>query len=100
MSKKFWCSFEVLGSNLTHFEYHGPWWVSWHTELPAGLGLTICAAVIAENEEGAKRILGDAFDPGYSHEGWRFLDEKPSDWSPYSDRFPRAEWMGLEWVPK
>jgi len=23
----------------------------------------------------------------------RFVTQKPADWSPFSDRFPRADWM-------
>jgi len=26
---------------------------------------------------------------------WRFVEERPDDWSPFSDRFPQADWM--EW---
>lgn len=90
--KSYWlswyCPLELRGM----FELHWPWWVS-------GVRLgdeaeTVCAAVRAESEKAAKRIIIDAHDePRPDDLEWRFIEERPADWSPFNDRFQKADWM-------
>jgi len=74
------------------FELHSPWWIS-------GEGddyKTIVAAVKAESEKQAKDIIEESYDvPLFLDPSpeWRFCDKRPDDWSPFCDRFPRADWM-------
>lgn len=92
------------------------WWVSWHGEAPftlrwpwwiSGFGLTVnrfafdeererlsfCAAVIAPDRQAAADIIVAAHDTAPRDLEWRFLEERPDDWSPFSERFPKANWM-------
>ncbi len=72
------------------WELHSPWWVSGYRgsdDAP-----TICAAVKAESAEEAKASIHRAYDMPCTLE-FRFVEEKPPGWSPFSDRFRRAEWM-------
>lgn len=90
MASNYWVRFYVDGSAYPHFEYHGPWWVS---------GLTgdgeqyICAAVRARDEAHAEAIINASFDAGYGVQEFSFADVQGSSWSPFCDRFPRADWM-------
>ena len=85
--KRFWLSWLYNGP----FEYTGPWWVSgalFHSQIP-----TICAAVIAESEDKAKEKIFQSHDDPNVYLEWRFCTEKPDDWAPFSERFPKATWM-------
>jgi hypothetical protein len=53
---------------------------------------TICAAIIAEDEEAARRIVIEAHDKPVVPE-WRFVEARPEDWTPFCDRFQRKDWM-------
>lgn len=77
------------------FTLEWPWWIS-------GAALysdnttrdTICAAVMARNETHAKDIIRDAHDDHRAKIQWRFVRvDLPQAWSPFSERFPRADWM-------
>lgn len=47
---RYWCRFYVVESELQHFEYHGPWWVSgWALSDPPAA--VVCAAVLAASED-------------------------------------------------
>lgn len=89
--KSWWVSW--WGANGA-FEYHGPWWISGEREdgLPC-----FCAAVRAKDEAGAKRVIEKAHDPGCSPGEWRFVSVRLRGWEPFSDRFPRADWMKWPW---
>lgn len=94
---KFWMSFWL--PNSVAFEYKGPWWVSGH-RFPRGLDNdysedSICAAVKAESERAAKELLLAGIEQPHQDVEWRFIEEKPADWSPYSGRFQKSE--GVEW---
>lgn len=88
--KRFWISWEhTVGGPV--FELDSPWWIS-------GYGFdgdmeTICAAVLAENEEAAKRLVLDSYDESPGEVEWRFCNERPDDWTPFCDRFRQAKWM-------
>jgi len=90
--KNYWLSWYCPPHLMGKFELHWPWWIS-------GLRVddeheVICAAVRAEDEEAAKRIIIDAHDePRPVDLEWRFVAEKPDDWSPFDDRFQKANWM-------
>jgi hypothetical protein len=75
---------------------HWPWWISgWRLymsdETPDEP--TVCAAVRAESEEAAKEIIIAAHDRRPENMEWRFCEQQPDDWVPFSDRFPKADWM-------
>lgn len=69
------------------FRLDWPWWVT-----STGDTVTICAAIRAESEDVAWAIVREshAGNVGFTT---RFCEAKPADWTPFSDRFPRAEWM-------
>lgn len=84
-SSRWWVSWYGSGP----FEYHGPWWV---TGSGAG-GTTFCAAVIAADEDAAREVIVSAHDDPPVSLAWRFVKPRAGGWSPFSDRFERAEWM-------
>lgn len=90
--KRYWCRFTALATELQHFEYHGPWWLTGEVcaRVPQHC---ICAAVQAESDEGAKAILAGCFDRGHGWAQVDFVIEKPEGWTPFSERFPQADWM-------
>lgn len=88
---RYWISWEYK-ENTGEFELHRPWWVSGYGDDYA----TICAAVIAENEDKAKELIYDCYDIAPAIIKFRFCLEEPSTWSPFTDRFPMAEWMDDE----
>lgn len=97
--KRFWISWyhtPVMGQ----FELHSPWWVSGARHVADRLAFdevreepTICAAVQADHEEAAKAIVQASYDVPPHEIEWRFCEERPDDWSPFSGRFPKADWM-------
>lgn len=89
--KNFWISWYNPG---TTFALASPWWVSGYS----GDAATICAAVRAEDKAAAEEIVYRAMDERPGSIAFRFVEERPSDWSPYNGRFRRAEWMP-EWIP-
>lgn len=82
----FWLSWKHYFED-GEFELHFPWWVS-------GFGddyETIVAAVKADSSEDAWKIIEDAYDYAGVYIEQRFCDE--FEGSPFSDRFPKADWM-------
>jgi hypothetical protein len=76
------------------FELNSPWWISGEND-DAHI---ICAAVRARSEDHAKLLIIMSHDVEHvewasQDINWRFVEERPDTWSPFSDRFPRAEWM-------
>jgi len=90
MMKSFWLSWKHY-PELGAFELHFPWWISGEGEDHK----TVVAAVKAENEVCAKDIVMNSFDIFPSTLEWRFCDERLAGWSPFCDRFSKADWM--EW---
>jgi hypothetical protein len=91
MTKKpFWISW---WSTDVAFTLHTPWWISGHRGDDGAD--SICAAVRAEDEDAAKALVQAAHDDPSVAIEWRFVGERPADWTPFSDRFQRAAWM--EW---
>lgn len=91
---RYWISWYSM-TPLSEFEYHGPWWVSGYD---AEDNPTVCAAVVAENEEVAEEIILGSYDhPENTDVRWRFAEERDSSWEPFTQRFPQADWMKWPW---
>ena len=89
---RFWLSWYAVNdtpSALGAFELHSPWWVSGEGEDD----VSVCAAVIADNEEQAKAAIVASYDDKSVFLKWRFVHQKDDNWSPFSGRFPQAPWM-------
>lgn len=115
--KPFWISWRHYYDHYSEFEIHTPWWTT-----GSGDGFdTICAAVMADNEDAARKQILESYDEPPENpksleiwimpdeggckllptpfEGlvWRFCNEKPEGWSPYGDRFQEPSWA--KWPP-
>lgn len=93
--KRWWVSFWSV--DPSRWEYHGPWWMT--GERSSGEDLvehSICAAVVAVDEDAAKAVISAAHDTPSEIE-WRFLSSRPDDWEPFADRFRRKDWMRWPW---
>lgn len=89
--KSFWISWWHDIEKLGEFELHSPWWRS-------GIRMSddaesICAAIQGYDEAQAKERVLMSYDERPEDLEWRFVEERPDDWSPFSGRFPRAAWM-------
>jgi hypothetical protein len=92
--KRWWVRW--LDGSGGQFEYHGPWWVSGEAFRGDETKTIFVAAVVAENEAAAKRVIEMSQDaPGPLE--WSFVNERADDWSPFCDRFPSADWMQWPW---
>ncbi len=75
------------------FEYDGPWWISgWATDGEGDIPIFV-AAVRAADEGSARRVIEDSYDRPRGVIEWSFSNERPDDWEPFCDRFPRGDWM-------
>ena len=76
------------------FELHTPWWVSgWRMVSEDVNQGTICAAIMATSEDDAQRRVVAAHDREPHHLEFRFVNEQEPGWTPFCDRFERADWM-------
>lgn len=81
------------------FELHHPWWISgyrYQHDVDIGDEIeqpTICAAVKAESMPAAMELIYACYDIRPAVIEFRFCEERPDWWSPYSSRFPKADWM-------
>ncbi len=82
-----WWQTDALGP----FELHTPWWISGSTM--DGDASSICAAVMAADEDAAREAVRASFDERPDRLEFRFVTAKPQGWSPYCDRFQPADWM-------
>jgi hypothetical protein len=88
----YWISYYVPEDRMKDFELHSPWWISGET-MEDRIRVTVVAAVRAMTEAAAAKRFRDAFDSRPEFEE-RFITEVDGrGWSPFSDRFPQAEWM-------
>lgn len=85
--QRYWISW-YHSDDFTPFSLHSPWWCSGWSDRAE----TICAAVQAKDADDAKQQITAAYDIP-AELTFRFVNEKPADWSPFCERFPRAEWM-------
>src|SRR5262245_50150833 len=102
--RRWWVSWWHNPSRDGDFELKSPWWVTGYRHVDQArtdgsvygedVEQSICAAVLAESEDAAVAEILNAYDeyPGRAGER-RFVEERPDDWSPYSDRFPKVLWM-------
>ncbi len=90
---RYWCRFYLFTAELPSFEYHGPWWITGTTDSSFGEQSVVCAAVVADSEDAARTVLRKCFDPGHGLIEWSFVEQRPDDWEPFTDRFPRRDWM-------
>ena len=84
----------ILFPRLVHaraFELHWPWWVT-GSKIDVD-EKSVCAAVKAENGDCAKNIVLSSYDARPYDVEWDFVEERGNGWSPFSGRFPRADWM-------
>lgn len=92
---RYWVSWWGAGA----FEYDGPWWVSGAREWVNATAESdewqpsICAAVLAEDEDQARSIIAHAHDNEDTPIEWRFTNRREDNWAPFCERFPRADWM-------
>ena len=96
--KPYWLSWWCDEDDYGKWELHSPWWVT--GEDPEGR-LSICAAVWAGSHESAQGIIHDCYDEPPSELDWRSVEQKPPEFDPFTDRFPRRDWMkwGVEFDP-
>jgi ribosomal protein L15E len=93
--KNYWLSWYATRESGP-WKLDSPWWVSGWRFKPGSDEIeepTICAAVRADSEAEAKEIVMRAHDRRPDTIKWRFCEERPSGWSPFHKRFPRAKWM-------
>lgn len=101
--KNYWLSWYHDYTNYTEFEIHSPWWES--GICGDGKRVTIVAAIQAESPEHAQSVVYLAYDKKGKKKAqkypkkleWRFCNQQEDDWSPFCDRFPKADWM--KWTP-
>ena len=85
-----WVSEEKFGE----FELHFPWWVSGSRGSDdAGI---LCAAVKAENKQLAAKLIYMAYDVVPEKIEFRFFEPRPLNWSPFTTRFQKSDWMKWE----
>jgi hypothetical protein len=96
--RPFWVSW-YTSKALGPFEWHGPWWITGQTceEPPRS---TVCAAVLAVDEEHAKEAIRLAYDKRQADLEWRFCNERERGWAPWkvndpthTSRFQPRPWM-------
>jgi len=81
VSTRYWVSF--WSADPSKWEYHGPWWVTGYRDVEDSQQESICAAVVADNDDHARRIIEDAHDKGHAPVEWRFITENEPTWSPF-----------------
>lgn len=86
----YWVSWYCPAELYGKFELHSPWWVSGED---AEGRYTICAAIKAGSDDGARETIYECYDDRPSSIEFRFVEERPDDWLPFNDRFPQAGWM-------
>ncbi len=89
---RFWISWRHNTNTQGPFNLQWPWWV----EGVNGDDI-IYAAVIAKSPRRAKHIIHQAYANREAEMevelDYRFFEVKPEAWTPFSERFPRQDWM-------
>lgn len=78
------------GSPNCDFALASPWWCSGWDGRDRPI---FVAAVRAPSGEAAMKKIKTAHTRGATMIEWSFVNLRPDDWSPFGDRFPRADWM-------
>lgn len=89
---KYWISWWDDVERLPEFERQQPWWTSGEDDEGR---VSLCTAAIANSEQEAKDQIRSNYDYPPESLDWRFIQERPEDWSPFNSRFQKASWM--EW---
>lgn len=90
--RPFWVSW--WANPAVPFTWDGPWWISgWRFLANDDEQDSICAAVMAASAAAAEAVIRAAHDDPSCQLEFRFCEERPLDWSPFSERFPRRDWM-------
>jgi hypothetical protein len=95
----YWLSWEHR-EEYGEFELHSPWWVSGIACYADGAEVeTVCAAIRANSGAAAKDAVLSCYDvtPDRETVVFRFVEERPEGWNPFSGRFPADDWM--RWPP-
>jgi hypothetical protein len=71
------------------FLLNSPWWI---TGEDAG-SVSVCAAVRSFDCFTAMSAIRKCYDKEPSGIEFRFCEKREEGWSPFSDRFPKANWM-------
>jgi len=90
--RSFWISWYSYAPRDT-FELHSPWWCSGYD---ADGNDILIAAVRAEDEDAAWAQVRAAYDDQPAAVAERFVEDVPDDWSPFSGRWPKADWMAWD----
>jgi hypothetical protein len=85
----YWLSWQH-SKKLGSYELHWPWWVSGCDD---GGYHSLCAAIIARDEDAVREVVYDCYDARPQHIEFRFIEERPDHFVPYSDRFRWQSWM-------
>ena len=76
------------------FESIFPWWISGYFYDDNDNAMVILvAAVKAVDENAAEEIIKSSYDEYYQDLNFSFVNEKSLEWSPFCDRFQKANWM-------
>lgn len=76
--------------SFSPFELYSPWWISGEAHDGAQ---SICAAIKAIDEHDARCIVLNSYDSLPDKLRFRFNSYREKDWTPFSDRFQKADWM-------
>lgn len=88
--RPYWVSFH---SRSGTFELHSPWWISGYGSEDDAEFDIICAALMATDDEDVRRQISACHDEPDFQAWFRFIEPRAPDWSPFSDRFRKADWM-------
>lgn len=93
-NRNYWVSWYST-AEMGEWELHSPWWKS--GVRGSDHAATICAAIRAISPEEVRRKVAAAYDVRIENPltdiEWRFINQRADDWEPFTDRFPRADWM-------
>jgi len=85
--KKYWVSW-VHKEGDGAFELHSPWWISGYDSNDNPM---ICAAI--KTDMIPEHHIRLSYDNPPEDIAFRFAEERPEKWSPFCDRFAKADWM-------
>ena len=75
------------------FKYPGPWWHRLGKTGDGQMLVAMFAAITAENERAVKAIVVQNLLKGAKIMQWNNPVLRLPGWSPFSEAFPRGEWM-------
>ncbi len=89
--KKYWTSW-YHSERFGLFELHFPWWISGYDYDGNLDNPIVCAAIVANDEQDAREIIESSYRDDVQLT-FRFIHEKPDNWSPFCERFPQTVLM-------